>query len=100
MSTLPGTNDDAFFYPCLKSCALHRESSGDTYGSVDDSVRILGKRESQDPEFPKEYLKLVGEEPTSVMSDEMEKLVSELSRDTEIVALFQNINEAGPLPSR
>ena len=55
---------------------------------------------SQDPEFPKEYLKLVGEEPTSVMSNDMEKLVSELSRDTEIVALFQNINEAGPLQSR
>jgi len=42
------------------------------------SVRILGKRESKDPEFQKEYLKLVGEEPTSVMPDEMEKLVREL----------------------
>jgi|GraSoiStandDraft_29_1057270.scaffolds.fasta_scaffold339025_3 hypothetical protein len=28
-------------------------------------------------------------------SDEMEKLVSELSRDTEVVTLIQNINEAG-----
>ena len=25
----------------LESCAVHAESSGDTYGSVDDPVRIL-----------------------------------------------------------
>ena len=45
--------------------------------------------ESQDPEFQKEYLKLVGEEPTLVMPNEMEKLVRELPRDTEIVALLK-----------
>ena len=44
MSTLPETSDAGFFYPCLKSFALQR--------------------------------------------------------DTEIVALFQNIDETGPLPSR
>ena len=37
--------------------------------------------ESQDPEFQKEYLKLVGEESTPVMPSEMERLVSELLRD-------------------
>ena len=45
--------------------------------------------ESQDPEFQKEYLKLVGEEPTLVMPNEMEKLVRELPRHTEIVALLK-----------
>ena len=54
---------------------------------------------SQDPEFQKEYLKLVGEEPTSVMPNEMEKTRRELPRDPDIVTLFENINEAGPLPS-
>ena len=54
----------------------------------------------KDPEFQKDYLKLVGEEPTPVMPDEMEKLVRELPRDPEIVALFKKINEAGPLPPR
>ena len=49
--------------------------------------------ESQDPEFQKEYLKLVGEEPTLVMPNEMEKLVRELPRDTEIVALFKRISD-------
>ena len=47
-----------------------------------------------------EYRKLVDEEQTPVMPNEMENLVKEVRADPEIVALFQNINEAGPLPSR
>ncbi len=77
MSTFPGTSDAQFFCPYLKSCALHRKSSDGTCGSADDSVRILGKEESQDLEFQKEYLKLVDEEPISVMPNEMENLVRE-----------------------
>jgi hypothetical protein len=81
MSTLTRTSNARFFYPCLKSCALHPESDDDICGCADDPVRILGKRESKDPEFQKEYLKLVDEEPTPVMPNEIEKLVSELPRD-------------------
>ncbi len=66
MSTFPGTSDAQFFCPYLKSCALHRKSSDGTCGSADDSVRILGKRESK-------------EEPISFMPDEMENLVKETS---------------------
>jgi len=40
--------------------------------------------ENKNPELKREYLKLVGEEPTSVTPDEIEKLVRELPRDTEI----------------
>jgi hypothetical protein len=89
MSTLARTSNARFFNPCLKSCALYPESSGGTCGSADDSVRILGRGESQDPEFQKESLKLVDEKPTSVMPDEMEKLIRELQRDTEIIALLK-----------
>ena len=48
-------------------CALHPQSSGGIRGSANDSVRILGKVESQDPKFQKKYLKLIDEEPTLVM---------------------------------
>jgi hypothetical protein len=34
------------------------------------------------------------------MPNEMQKLVREIPRDLEIITLFKNINEAGPLPSR
>jgi len=36
-------------------------------------------------------LKLVDEEPTPVMPDEMENLVKELPRDSEIVTLFKRM---------
>ena len=47
------------------------------------------EKESKDPEFQKRYLKLVDEESTPVRPIEMEKLVRELHRDTEVVALFK-----------
>jgi hypothetical protein len=74
-------------------CALHPQSSGGIRGSANDSVRILGKVESQDPKFQKKYLKLINEEPTLVMPKEMEKLVSELPRGAEIVALLKRISD-------
>jgi hypothetical protein len=54
---------------------------------------FLGKSKSQDPEFQKEYLKVVGEEPTPAVPDQMEKLVRELPRATEIVALSERVSE-------
>jgi hypothetical protein len=60
------------FYPCLKSCALHRESSAGNC-KADDLVRILAKGESQDPQFQKEYLKLIHKESTPVMPNEIGK---------------------------
>ena len=65
------------------------ESSGGTCGSA---VRIVGKWKSKELESQKEYI-LVGEGPTSVMPDEMEKLIRELPRDTEIIALFKRISD-------
>jgi tripartite-type tricarboxylate transporter receptor subunit TctC len=72
-------------------------------GSPDEAVKILQeamRKVFKDPDFHKDYLKLVGEEPTPITADEMEKLIRELPRDPEIVALFKKINEAGPLPPR
>ena len=50
---LAAVSNAQFFYPCLKSCALHPESSGGTCGAADDRVRILGKWKSKNPEFQK-----------------------------------------------
>ena len=59
--------------------------------AADNSVSLKGK--CYDPEFQKEYLKLVDEKLTSVMTSEMERLVREFLRDTEIVALFRRISD-------
>ena len=65
------------FLTVLEELCVSSRVEGGTCGSADDSVRILGKEESQDLEFQKEYLKLVDEEPISVMPNEMENLVRE-----------------------
>jgi hypothetical protein len=45
---------------------------------------LLGRANGYDPEFQKEHLKLSGEEPTPVITNEIEKLVSELPRDGHV----------------
>ena len=63
----------------MKRFALHPKSSG-----ADGPVRILERLRARIPEFQKVYLELIDEEPTRVMPNEMEKLVKELPRDTEM----------------
>jgi hypothetical protein len=67
---LPGTSDAWSFHQGVKSCTRADPCHAET---VDDLVRIVGKWERKELEFQNEYLKLVGEEPTSVVPDEMEK---------------------------
>lgn len=54
----------------------------------------------QDPAFHKEYQKLVGDEATPLLPEEMEKSIKELPREREIVELFKKIAGGGPLPPR
>ena len=77
------------FYPCLKSCALHPESSGGTRGSADDLVPTLGKGESGSG-VPEEYLKLVDEDPTWVMPNEVKNSSPSFRA---IVTLFKRISD-------
>jgi hypothetical protein len=53
-----------------------------------------------DPDFHKEYKKLVGEEPTPLLGEDMDRVLKELPRDPEIVELFKKLNAAGPVPAR
>jgi hypothetical protein len=61
--------------------------------AADHPVRILGSRESGSRSVRKKHLKLVHEELKRVMPNEIEKLVSELQRDIEIVALIKTISD-------
>jgi hypothetical protein len=75
-------------FPCLKSCIGLPQSNCDTCRSGDDSVVSL-EMERPRAGFQKEYLKLVGEGLTSVMSGEWKNRIRELLRDTEIIALLK-----------
>ncbi len=54
----------------------------------------------QDPEFPKEFKKLVGDDAEIVMPEVMDKTIKELPRSPEIVELLKKIAGPGPLPPR
>jgi tripartite-type tricarboxylate transporter receptor subunit TctC len=54
----------------------------------------------KDPEFPKEYRKIVGDDPSPLFPDENQRAIRELPRDAETVALFKKLAGPGPLPAR
>ena len=57
-------------------------------------------RAFQDPEFPKEFKKMVGDDAEIVMPEVMEKSIKEISRDPEVIELFKKLAGPGPLPPR
>lgn len=72
-------------------------------GTPKDKVEILQqalRKTFKDPGFHKEYQRLVGDDPTPLMGEEIEIAIRELPRDPEIIDLFKKIAGAGPLPPR
>ena len=72
-------------------------------GTPPEPVKILREattRMYKDPEFQKDYKKLVGEEPSPLFAEDMERTIKELPRDPEIVELFKKLNAAGGMPIR
>ena len=68
-----------------------------------DRVKILQDamaKTFRDPEFAKDYKKFTGDEPTPLFPDEMERMIVDMPRDPETIALFKQLNAAGPLPAR
>jgi tripartite-type tricarboxylate transporter receptor subunit TctC len=53
-----------------------------------------------DPAFSVNFRKLVGEEPTPLMPDELEKVIQDVPRDPEVIALFNKIAGGERLPDR
>jgi tripartite-type tricarboxylate transporter receptor subunit TctC len=53
-----------------------------------------------DPAFPNEYKKLVGDDPSPLFPDENQKAIRELPRDAETIALYNKLAGPGPLPPR
>ena len=53
-----------------------------------------------DPEFRKQYKKLVSDEPTPLLPDANQQAIRELPRDAETVALFNKLAGPDPLPAR
>jgi tripartite-type tricarboxylate transporter receptor subunit TctC len=54
----------------------------------------------KDPEFPKEFKKLMANNPTPLTGEEVQSVIKGLPRDPDIVGLYKKLAEDGPLPSR
>ena len=53
-----------------------------------------------DPEFRKEYKKLVSDDPAPLSPEANEKAIRELPRDPETIEIFNKLAGPGPLPPR
>ncbi|MDP9129241.1 MAG: hypothetical protein M3N35_02560, partial [Candidatus Binatota bacterium] len=72
-------------------------------GTPAELVKILRDamaRTFKDPEFQQEFKKLMGREPSPLTGEEVQKVVKELPRDAETVALYKIYAEGGALPPR
>lgn len=54
----------------------------------------------KDPEFHKEFKKLMSTDATPLTGEQMEKAIRDLPRDSETVALYKKLADQGPLPAR
>ena len=72
-------------------------------GTPSERIEILKQamvRTYKDPEFTKEYKKLVGDDPSPLLPDDNERAIRELPRDRETIAIFNKLAGPGPLPAR
>ena len=70
-------------------------------GVPEDRVTILQeafRRAYRDPDFSREYKKLVGDDPSPLMPEEVMKVVKELPRAPELIRLYNDLAGAAPLP--
>jgi tripartite-type tricarboxylate transporter receptor subunit TctC len=72
-------------------------------GTPPERIEILTQaitKTFKDPEFPKEYKKLVGDDPSPLFPEENQRAIRELPRDPETIAIFKQLAGPGPLPPR
>jgi tripartite-type tricarboxylate transporter receptor subunit TctC len=61
-------------------------------------LREAFRKTADDPEFRKEFKKLVGDDPTPLSGEAMEKALHELPIEDSVIDFFKQISGSGPLP--
>ena len=65
-----------------------------------ETLRDAMRKALRDPEFHREFHKLVGEEVEPLLPEELTKTIREAPRDAEVIDLLRILAGAGPLPGR
>lgn len=63
-------------------------------------LRAAFRKIFDDPEFHKEYKKLVGDETSPLSAEEVQRAIENLPREPSVVETFKLITSANPLPAR
>jgi hypothetical protein len=71
-----------------------------TSGEIVKILREAMAKAFKDPEFHKEFNKLMASDPTPLTGEELQAAIRELPRDPEIVALYKKMADHGPIPPR
>lgn len=71
-----------------------------TPGAIVNMLKEAMTKTYNDPEFRKEYKKLVSDEPTPLLPDANQQAIRELPRDAETIALFNKLAGPEALPGR
>jgi tripartite-type tricarboxylate transporter receptor subunit TctC len=61
-------------------------------------LREAFRKIAADPEFRKEFKKLVGDDPTPLTADGLEKAIQELPIEESVIDFFKQVSGSGPLP--
>jgi tripartite-type tricarboxylate transporter receptor subunit TctC len=72
-------------------------------GTPKDRVEILQeatRKTFKDPDFNREYEKIVGEEASPLTPEELTKAIQDTPRDAELIEMFKAFSGAAPLPAR
>ncbi len=65
-----------------------------------DVLQDAMRKALKDPEFHREFLKLVNDEVDPLMSEELTKIIRDTPRDTEVIDMLKTLSGPGPLPPR
>ncbi|MGH7931280.1 MAG: hypothetical protein ACREQV_26210, partial [Candidatus Binatia bacterium] len=72
-------------------------------GTPKERVQILQaafRKAYEDPEFEKEYKKVIGDDPSPINPEDYQSAIKEIPRDQETVELYKKFSAADPLPNR
>jgi tripartite-type tricarboxylate transporter receptor subunit TctC len=62
-------------------------------------LRTAFQKVFNDPEFHKDFKKLVGDDPSPLAAEEVERAIHGLPREAPIIELFKQVTGSGPLPA-
>jgi hypothetical protein len=63
-------------------------------------VQEAMRKTFKDADFHREYRKIVGEDASPMMPEELTKAIQDTPRDAELIEMFKLFSGGGPLPAR